>query len=86
MRGLNYTDPTALKLDLAIQAYDALKILVGSDNLSKIQHLDPNCERNGHLIELKLLSINTFLAILAAKVAAGTDLVDAVDEVEFGQC
>lgn len=86
MRGLNYADPTALKLDLAKQAYDVLLDTVGSNNLSKIKHLDPTCENNGHIIDLKLLSINTFLAILAAKVAAGTDLVDAVDEVEFGQC
>lgn len=84
MNGFNYADPTQLKKDLAQAAYDTL--MAATSNSTKFSCLDPACETNGHLIGLKLMSINTYNAIIALRLAGGELIADIIADLEPCGC
>lgn len=84
MNGFNYADPTQLKKDLAQTGYDTL--MSATANSDKFACLNPACENNGHLIELKLMSINTYNAIIALRLADGDLIADIIADLEPCGC
>ena len=84
MNGFNYADPTQLKKDLAQTGYDTL--MSATSNSNKFSCLNPACETNGHLIGLKLMSINTYNAIIALRLASGEAIADIVADLDPCGC
>lgn len=84
MQSLNYADPTQLKKDLAQKAYDTLMTV--TEDSTAFTCLNPACEANGHMIELKLMALNTYNAIIALRLANGDSLEDILAALEPCGC